>query len=527
MVSKEKARATGQATIRFCCQMVCGGFAAVVTIVLLKGQSSVRLDSTRLMNSWQGLSEQDVDAKVLSQQHYIPVETNQSTSRVANEVLPVSGKISANSNQPIDEVFHKTNITQTSDNLQQPQHEADGETSESISNENHHEQAQEDLEEAPPLDQRPNKESSSRRRQSTEGAHPPMLSMLDGSASVPLSAMRSPFDPLQVSADALQQKFGKPLMLVKGPPWELDIDMEKCHGHLKPEGTGKVIQDWKIMSVEESLDWLIQTGGSVARFGDSEYSLTVKHSGSLVHGMQTMTPRMQHKMQQVARLGGGTLEKKKNKAAHGGDGNHPPYCIGQMPLYDKGQFDKMNAKNKAFFRGWLQASNKQWHDFFPPGHYCSTSITRPDHRPDLKHAYFVEQWQKVFNGRTVIFAGPTVNHKFPGGWRLSPIGIFRCAKSVVHVPVPRRQAFADVDAILGRILAAWLYEERRTGLIPIVGLMIGPTATILAGELPCIGVPAIDIGHMNPFEKYEGSTVCEGRQVPITHPPAGWKDPYA
>merc|ERR1719491_1926861 len=124
-----------------------------------------------------------------------------------------------------------------------------------------------------------------------------------------------------------------------------------------------------------------------------------------------------------------------------------------VPVHQKNTTDKMDPKGRKFHDGWRRHMDYFWHHWFPQGRYCTTSVTRPDHRTDLPVRYFWDQWRRVFRGRAVLFVGPTVSSKpHHPHEQLAPHGVFQCASYVVHVPAPREKAFKSHDSILARIL---------------------------------------------------------------------------
>merc|ERR1712178_581993 len=86
-----------------------------------------------------------------------------------------------------------------------------------------------------------------------------------------------------------------------------------------------------------------------------------------------------------------------------------PFCVGMIPCQQKNTADKMELKSRLFHDHWRNAQRYFWRYFFPRGTYCTTSVTRPDHREDLKPRIFWDQWRRVFRGRAVLFVGPTIN----------------------------------------------------------------------------------------------------------------------
>lgn len=266
----------------------------------------------------------------------------------------------------------------------------------------------------------------------------------------------------------------------------LDVDLTKCHPFHsrlnREEVNDKHAQKmWHVLSVEKTAQFLSQ-GGGIARFGDGEWKLQARVSGIINKGMEEGSKRLTHKLQQLPRIG-----NKSALSVHVGSSDIP-FCIGMVPLFDK---DELRKGSKAFYEfhmDWRQNFKKDHTGhYFPSGSYCSTSITRPDHRPDLPVEWWLSTWQGFTAGLRALFIGP---EEIPNK-SIVYKAIFACATEVAHVFVPVSKAFASHDRILAEIVRTWNDKHLQVALVTA-----GPLATVLAGELACLGIRAIDAGHI-------------------------------
>lgn len=220
---------------------------------------------------------------------------------------------------------------------------------------------------------------------------------------------------------------------------------------------------------------LLRTGASIFRFGDGELRLMMG-SPQINHGMEVNSKQMQHLLKAAAALGG---------RPHDGGA-----CVGLVPMMDG---DTRRFRPQSGVLKWVTgheavAYQSQIRKCFPHGSYCSASITRPDHLVDWDFDRLINGWASVFAGKTLLYIRPSTAHK------AEKTNLFSAARSVIvpeFIDKPSR-TFALRETILNRI-----HDELRRTHIDIVILSLGPTATIIAAELACQGVQAVDFGSLS------------------------------
>ena len=137
---------------------------------------------------------------------------------------------------------------------------------------------------------------------------------------------------------------------------------------------------------------------------------------------------------------------------------------------------------------WLKFSEKRYVRFYNMGMtYGSSFITRPDSAPWIDKAEYWERIRSFWKGKDVMLVAGTERS-------LREETLFD-AKSIKRVHCKRRDAYSEVDRIMGEI-----------GTFPgPVLLCVGATSTVLAARLAKRGVWATDLGHMGMFMRHAGS----------------------
>ena len=312
--------------------------------------------------------------------------------------------------------------------------------------------------------------------QQQEGKGQVSSGLIPQSGTVPLPGpVGEVFDTPAASkgdADAWRREFGVSLRIWRvRDRWQADVNLSRClEEQRRGWPLGKQVppqHGWEVLSVERTFERLIGGSASISRYGDGEFGV-INGDRDVAHGMERGSKRLAEKLERIANLGG--------------QPDTIGLCVGLMPVYDIPTLRRMDKKGEAFFTriGRSPAMAAVARCFPSPGLYCSTSVTRVDHRPDLGQAWFVARWRHVFAGKLVVFVGPTVGTHFREEARVHPDGVFKCAAVVYHVPVPRQQAFAGHDDHVASALQAWRAAgEQHPRLERMVVVVAGPLGTAL------------------------------------------------
>merc|ERR1711871_1054431 len=228
-------------------------------------------------------------------------------------------------------------------------------------------------------------------------------------------------------------------------------------------------KSYEVWGLEKTFAF-IKNGSSISRFGDGELRL-MEGAKHINHGME---------------IGGKQLRMKLNVVAKLGGCNHDKFCIGLVDMFKQYDKQSVNSHNNWF----VHPQHRRRYQglvtrFFPKGVYCSASITRLDHWPELTKDQLEGHWREVFANKTIlIVSGRNMSGHEP---------VFKLSKAVyVAPPPPKRLAFR----IYGSLKSSTLLNIAK--LQPDITLLsIGPTATILAAELACNGVQVLDVGSVS------------------------------
>lgn len=199
----------------------------------------------------------------------------------------------------------------------------------------------------------------------------------------------------------------------------------------------------------------VQTGTSLARFGDGEIKLALGHSAK----SQQAAPDLAAALRQVLNEVGG-------------------HCLACIPRMDFGS-------PKAAF--WETYKRRQVVALYRPRKiYGSAFVTRPDSAPSIDTPEYWEEVVDIWRDRDVVLVRGST--KSLTADRLVGAG------AVEEIVGARQHAWAEHAALFERLRR----ENRR------VILCLGATATVLAWRLSHEGVQALDLGHVGMFLRRRG-----------------------
>ena len=211
----------------------------------------------------------------------------------------------------------------------------------------------------------------------------------------------------------------------------------------------------KILSNDETVDYLVKTDKSIARFGDGEVSLL----RNISIPFQSANPLLAERLMEV-------LTSPKNNIV-----------IGITDRIQTSTRDE-NAVSRDFLRSFW-GENAYWF------------IKQLDLNYTYMNARFTilpESEEKIDNIRNLwrdnditVIAGDRV-------FKNIRYNIFDCAKSIEYIYAPTIDAFNVYDEIFKK---ACSIDKNR-----LVCIILGPTATVLAYDLAQLGYRALDLGHI-------------------------------
>jgi len=238
------------------------------------------------------------------------------------------------------------------------------------------------------------------------------------------------------------------------------------------------LTEFHIWSLTDTFKFL-ERGGTISRLGDGELNLLSGSKG----GWEKPKEKLRKALQFVANFGG---NPEKNSMI----------CVGLVQILDDKSLQHFRpGKRRDFWRSFRKKGRNVVQKYFPPGHYCDSMVSRPDNvDPQMfPFVFFDAMWQNVFKDlRVLLYHG---NAKDPTVFkRHLTLASFVLKGSFKILP---EHMFDNYVPFRNHII-----QEVTTHDIDVVVLSVGPTATILAAELTCRGIRAIDVGQFGgKFEK--------------------------
>ncbi len=211
----------------------------------------------------------------------------------------------------------------------------------------------------------------------------------------------------------------------------------------------------KILSDEETIDYLIKNKFSISRFGDGEFTLI--NNGSI--GFQKANKQLSERLTEIL------LSDDKN------------ICIA-LP-YGMCHTTSLSNDFGKYFARTFWGANINWimKLLNKDKTYFSTGFTiLPDSIDKYNHIRQI--WE---NKDITIISGDRVFQKIE-------FNVFDNAKSIEYIDAPTINAFEKYDEILGQ--AVKISKDR------LICIILGPTATVLAYDLAKLGYQALDLGHI-------------------------------
>ena len=218
----------------------------------------------------------------------------------------------------------------------------------------------------------------------------------------------------------------------------------------------------RILSIDESLDYIQTHQASVARFGDGEMAII---SGLSIH-YQHYDPHLADRLKEI--LGRASDEDFM-------------VCLSDI-------FTGWDRYQKHFYDFWednLKIYRKAYARLCPADWYGNTFISRPymDLVDKSPSARYFDKLKALWQDRDLLIV--------EGKYSRSGLGndLFQGARSIRRIIAPHKNAYSQIDQIEAAIL-----NEHKGALVL---LMLGPTAKVIAYDLYGKVDQIIDLGHID------------------------------
>lgn len=239
-----------------------------------------------------------------------------------------------------------------------------------------------------------------------------------------------------------------------------------------------------ILSIQDTIDYIIETNCSVSRFGDGEFNLS---SGSSI-GFQAVSHDLS--------------EKLISLLSSPSDSKGVLICLPGFFAFPN-EYEK---RTKKFWRKILVQKRKKWYS------YCDKNYTYGN--ADITRCYIElsdkTQTEKYFNSLKKIWDNRDLLIVEGEKTRLG-VGndLFANAKSIKRILCPPTNAYDYYEEIINNILSVAKNE--------LILLALGPTSTILSVDLANRGYRAIDIGNIDKEYEWFLSKAITKQRNPIKY----------
>lgn len=242
------------------------------------------------------------------------------------------------------------------------------------------------------------------------------------------------------------------------------------------------VESWqiKVLPIDKTLDYIMQHGSSVARFGDGEMDIIAGHSIPY----QPYHPDLAKELRQIMGLS-----------------SSPEFVVCLSDVFERQE--RYNTFSMDFWRGHLHRYEQLYKEICHADWYGSTFISRPYMDlidKSVSEGYFAQLKQLWHEQDILIVEGQTSR---------SGVGndLFANARSIERIICPAQDAYKDIQWIESAI--------RQYGTGKLILLMLGPTAKVVSYHLSQEGYHTIDLGHID--SEYEWFQMGATEKVPLKH----------
>lgn len=235
----------------------------------------------------------------------------------------------------------------------------------------------------------------------------------------------------------------------------------------------------KVLSIEESLEIILQEKVSVSRFGDGELKIIQEKS----IGFQEYDVVLAQKLKQV-------LQSKNDNVLIA-----IPDVFSSLNMY--------TDHEKNYWRKYLSQNRNQWYKYVSfKNIYLNAFISRCYlmHKDKSWTEYYYQKWKQVWKNRRIVLVEGEMSRVGVGN------DLFDEAKDIKRILAPKINAFNVIEDIKKYIL---LNFDKNI----LVLLALGPTASILSYELALEGIQTLDIGHID--VEYEWYHAKAEQKIPL------------
>lgn len=218
----------------------------------------------------------------------------------------------------------------------------------------------------------------------------------------------------------------------------------------------------KVMTIEESIDYIISNKCSLSRFGDGEMNLIMGNKLQFQDYSKQLADRLEEVLQS----------------------NDLKHIVGIPDVF--GSLKKYEGLHKRFWQKNIYENRMNWYKYInKEKKYVNAFISRcyMNYKNKESCGVYFELVKTLWKNKDIVIVEGEKSRLGIGN------DLFDGAKSINRILCPVENAFSVYDNILKEVKKVPHYK--------IILIALGPTATVLAYDLSKIGYQAIDIGHID------------------------------
>ena len=236
-----------------------------------------------------------------------------------------------------------------------------------------------------------------------------------------------------------------------------------------------------VLSIDQSLDYLLEKGASVVRFGDGEMDLVAGRS--IVY--QDFDPELSARLREIM-----SMESDE----------HLMICLPDVFTgLERYSIDAQNFWSLNHLPHFLE----KYKNICRAPWYGSTFISRPyiDLEDKTPSAGYFTKLKQLWQDKDLLIVEGLTSRSGVGN------DLFDGAKSIKRIICPSRNAYSKLEAIKQAVRE---HADNR-----LILTMLGPTAKVLVYDLVQEGYRALDIGHID--SEYEWFQMGASHKVKLSH----------
>ena len=235
-----------------------------------------------------------------------------------------------------------------------------------------------------------------------------------------------------------------------------------------------------VLSIDQSLDYLLEKAASVIRFGDGEMDLIAGRSIPYQEYNSALSTRLREIM---------AMESSERLMV----------CLSDV---FRG-LERYSIDAQNFWKAHLQHHLTDYLEICQASWYGSTFISRPyiDLEDKTPSAGYFAKLKKLWQDKDLLIVEGLTSRSGVGN------DLFDGARSIKRIICPSRNAYSKLEAIKQAVRE---HADNR-----LILTMLGPTAKVLVYDLVQEGYRALDIGHID--SEYEWFQMGASHKIKLSH----------